>query len=525
MVRAGGNLELDRTSVTALASRGLRSNTRQLDSIHSVFAPQPSLSVMDSGLVSLLRRTYWISLVAFLGVVVTVVAVALNQRDREQWTAHSREVVRLARKTQLLALDRETGVRGFLLSGDSAALAPDLTARMPLRASLDSLIELTADNPVQQRRARAYFSAITRWDSTFAAPLLAQRARAGAGAANALDLGLAGKVLFDEVRLRYAEFENEEEALYRDRVRSAATLRTVNVVVSIAGLVLLAGIQAALRRRVTHQASALVERQAQLEEQATELEEQASVLEEQAAELEAQTEELQDTVRELSRKNDELNSFSSSVAHDLRSPLRSIDGFSHLLLSDYKDRLDDGGVTALKRIRTNAQRMGELIDGLLSLARVSGSELRRAPVNLTELAVSTGDDVQRALTTPRKVDYVVNPGLTTQGDSRLLRVALYNLVDNAFKFTRTRSDARIEVGATQVSGENTFFVADNGVGFDMRYATKLFGAFERMHDDPQYEGTGIGLATVRRIVERHGGRLWAESEPGRGTTFYFTLAA
>jgi signal transduction histidine kinase len=299
----------------------------------------------------------------------------------------------------------------------------------------------------------------------------------------------------------------------------------VNVIVAVVGLLLLGLTLAALRGRVSVQAETLVERQTQLEEQATELEEQASELEEQATELEAQTEELQDTVRELGRKNEELNAFSSSVAHDLRSPLRSIDGFSHLLLADYGERLDDAGVSALKRIRVNAQRMGELIDGLLSLARVSGGELRMTDVNLTELASGAADDIRRGLADDRNINVVIQSGLSARGDSRLLRVAVHNLVDNAIKFTRPRTDARVEVGSKLVDGQHAFFVTDNGVGFDMRYANKLFGAFERLHDDPAYEGTGIGLATVRRIVERHGGRLWAESQPGRGATFYFTVAA
>ena len=479
-----------------------------------------------TGLVSLLRRTYWISLVTIAAIIATVVLVAAVQNDRERWTQHSREMMRLARRAQILALDRETGLRGYLISGDSASLAPDLAARGPLSASLDSLVEGTADNPVQQRRAKAFASAIARWDSAFALPAIAARARGGALVVETFGTGaLAGKVLFDDIRTRFAEFETEEELLYRTRSRATSILETINVAVAIVGLALLSSVLASLRRRVVVQANGLVERQGQLEEQATELEEQASELEEQATELEAQTEELQHTIKELGRKNDELNAFNASVAHDLRSPLRSIDGFSHMLLADYSARLDESGVTALKRIRANAQRMGELIDGLLSLARVTGADLRKVDVNLSEVAAASGEELQRTMTPDRRVDYVVHPALSAVGDARLLRVAVHNLVENAFKFTRSRQHARVEVGAKLVDGNRTFFVADNGVGFDMRYATKLFGEFERLHDDSTYEGTGIGLATVRRIIERHGGRLWAESEPGRGATFYFTLAA
>jgi signal transduction histidine kinase len=477
-----------------------------------------------TGLVSLLRRTYWISVAAIAAVGITVVAVAIAQRNKERWTQHSRDVVRIARRAQIFALDRETGVRGFLLTGDSATLAPYRDAEAPLRAALDSLIASTSDNPAQQRRAAAFAAAIARWDSTFARPALSQRFDGTGGVGTAFGTaGLAGKVLFDDIRTRYAEFESEEESLYQSRSKASVALQLLNVVVAIVGLILLGGVQASLRRRVSTQANALLERQTQLEDQAVELEEQASELEEQATELEAQTEELQHTVRELGRKNEELDAFSASVAHDLRSPLRSIDGFSHLLISDYSLKLDEGGISALKRIRANAQRMGELIDGLLSLARVSAVELRRTDVDLSCVASRVVEDLRRGANGDSNAQLEVQPGLAARGDARLLRIVVNNLIDNAFKFTRSRPSPRVEVGTRDVDGERAFYVEDNGIGFDMSYAGKLFGAFERLHDDPGYEGTGIGLATVRRIVERHGGRIWAEAEAGRGATFYFTL--
>ena len=480
----------------------------------------------DRGLVSLLRRTFWLSIAAIGAVGLSVVVVAFVQRDRDRWTQHSREVTRLARRAQLLAVDRETGVRGYLLTGDSTSLAPDIAARAPLRAALDSLVALTADNPSQQARAEAFSAALARWDSAYVLPMLANGSvRRSPASGEAVAGGLAGKLLFDDVRRRFGELEAEEERLYRQRRDVATALQTTNVITTLLGLVVLGILLSTLRDRTAHQAEALVERQTMLEEQATELEEQTTQLQEQAAELEARTAELQHTVDELARRNDDLNAFSSSVAHDLRSPLRSIDGFSHMLVDDYGSRLDASGVSALKRIRANAQRMGEMIDGLLSLARVSGTDVRKTDVNMSEVALATGDDVMRTAAADRSVEYVVQPELTVRADARLIHIALRNLLENAFKFTRARSGARIEVGATVIDGERTFFVADNGIGFDMRYSGKLFGEFERLHDDAAYEGTGVGLATVRRIVDRHGGRIWAEADPGRGATFYFTIPA
>ena len=478
----------------------------------------------NTGLVPLLRRSFWISFIAIAAIALGVVVVAMVERGRDRWSQHSLAVMRLARSSQLLAVDLETGVRGYLLTGDSAALAPYAAAAPQVRSLLDSLVSATADNRQQQQRAQAFAAAIARWDSAYATPAIAARtAGSMAPEATAGGYGLAGKLLFDDVRARYSEFQADEEAIYRQRARTATWLRMANVIVSVLGLVALGAILFELRRRVTRLAEALEQRQVLLEEQATELEEQSVTLQEQASELEAQTEELQHTIKELGRKNEELDAFSSSVAHDLRSPLRSIDGFSHLLLTDYAPRLDADGVDALKRIRVNAQRMGELIDGLLTLARVSGAEMRRTPMSLTDIASSAGDELLRIAPADRSIDFVVHSGLTVRGDPRLMRVAIHNLVENAFKFTRDRSDARVEVGSTTVDGQPAFYVTDNGIGFDMRYSSKLFGAFERLHDDPSYEGLGIGLATVRRIVDRHGGRLWAESEPKCGATFYFTL--
>jgi light-regulated signal transduction histidine kinase (bacteriophytochrome) len=225
---------------------------------------------------------------------------------------------------------------------------------------------------------------------------------------------------------------------------------------------------------------------------------------------------------ELASANQELEAFSYSVAHDLRAPLRRIDGFSQLLLEDYAGKLDAEGSKYLQQIRKSAQEMGRLIDDLLALSRVTRSELRRERVDLTTLARSILARLQKN-EPGRKAKLVISAGLSANGDTHLLSVVLENLLGNAWKFTGKRPLARIEVGARQEEGQRVFFVRDNGAGFDMAYAHKLFGPFQRLHSAAEFEGTGIGLATVQRIVRRHGGRVWAEAEVGRGATFYFTL--
>ena len=228
-------------------------------------------------------------------------------------------------------------------------------------------------------------------------------------------------------------------------------------------------------------------------------------------------------VDELEAKNEELDSFSYSVAHDLRAPLRSLVGFSHALLEDHADKLDAEGRRYLTFIRESAKQMDVLIDNLLSLSRVTRSEFERQSVDLTKLARTMADRLQHSHP-ERKAEFVVAEGLVAEGDRALLSILMDNLLGNAWKYTGKRSHARIEVGATADAGQQAFFVRDNGAGFDMAYANKLFGVFQRLHSTREFEGTGIGLATVQRIVRRHGGKVWAEGKVDEGATFYFALA-
>jgi len=225
---------------------------------------------------------------------------------------------------------------------------------------------------------------------------------------------------------------------------------------------------------------------------------------------------------QLEAANAELDAFAYSVSHDLRAPLRSIDGFGQALLEDCADQLDAAGRDHLGRVRAAGQRMGVLIDELLRLSRVTRSELCREPVNLSALAHDVAADLRRSAP-GRAVELTVASGAAAEGDPHLLRVVLENLLGNAWKYTAKHPRAVIEFGVTDHGGERAFFVRDNGAGFDMKYAGKLFGAFQRLHSSAEFEGSGVGLATVQRIVRRHGGRVWAEGAPGHGATFYFTL--
>jgi signal transduction histidine kinase len=224
----------------------------------------------------------------------------------------------------------------------------------------------------------------------------------------------------------------------------------------------------------------------------------------------------------LTAINRELEAFSYSVSHDLRAPLLAFDGLSQALLEDYGSRLDTRATDYLQRMRGASERMVSVFDGLQALFRVTGGEIRRERVDVSQLASEIVEEL--VVSSPAR-DVIINvaPALTVSADARLVRILLGNLINNAWKFTSKKAEATIEIGCEDVQGEERLYVRDNGVGFDMLYAHKLFGAFQRLHSQSEFPGVGIGLATVRRIVNRHGGRCWAEGAVGEGATFYFVL--
>lgn len=225
---------------------------------------------------------------------------------------------------------------------------------------------------------------------------------------------------------------------------------------------------------------------------------------------------------QLEAANKELEAFSYSVSHDLRAPLRAIDGLSHIIEEDHISPLDEEGKNLLRRMREAANRMGQLITALLDLSKHTRGEMKRGPVDLSRLAKSVAEDLVK--TQPgRTADFMITDGITASGDPAMLRAVIENLLENAWKFTGKREATRIEFGVDQKDGRTAYFVKDNGAGFDMAYADKLFAAFQRLHGNSDFPGLGLGLATVQRIIHRHGGRIWAEGEVGKGATFFFTL--
>jgi light-regulated signal transduction histidine kinase (bacteriophytochrome) len=226
---------------------------------------------------------------------------------------------------------------------------------------------------------------------------------------------------------------------------------------------------------------------------------------------------------ELEAANRELDAFAYSVSHDLRAPLRSIDGFSKALLDEYADKIDATGLDFLRRVSGGAQRMALLIDDILKLSRITRGEMQRESMDLSTMARSISEELSK--TQPeRRVEFSIMEGVDALGDPRLLHAVLENLLGNAWKFSARKDAARIEFGKTEIDGRAAFFVRDNGAGFDMAYADRLFVPFQRLHTSEEFAGTGIGLSIVQRVIRRHGGDVWAEGEIGGGATFMFTLS-
>lgn len=437
--------------------------------------------------------------------------------DSQRWLAHTLETITQSQEMRVSMSSANNAARAYLLTGKPEYEVRFTSGEQDVYRDLGAMATLTGDNRSQQDRV----------------PIVRQRIQVKLGA---LEAAIAQKhahphepisaeallpVLSDSpdggISVKYAilQMQEEERRLLDQRAEEARAARR-NVVATFSAATVLDLVLLVFAFQLLIKTS---RDQEQLANRATEIETLNGELSGLNADLEQR---VQQRTRELEESNQELQAFSYSVSHDLRAPLRTIDGFSLALAEDFADVLNEDGRDYIQRVRGGVQRMGMLIDALLQLSRVTRSEVQRERVDLSQLARLTfGELVTNDA--EREVAFAAQPDMVAEADPRLMRVAFENLLGNALKFTSRTAGARIDFGSTVQNGETVYFIRDNGAGFDMQYVDRLFTAFQRLHGDREFKGSGIGLATVSRIIRRHQGRIWAEGKVGAGATFFFTL--
>ncbi len=443
--------------------------------------------------------------------------------NSQNWLAHTLEVIDNTEQLVAEVRTAESAARGYILTGSDSFEQQYRSAEGTLAGGMDHLQALTADNRSQQQHIVDLRTRVAAKLAVLEAGMAVRRGRVS----GTIDADLIPAIIndtpdrFESVQATIRDIKTEEQRLLVVRTADANhARRQVWISFTVAFILDFVLLVAAYE---------LLVRIGRDRDRIEDGLKQISVLNSELTlvnhELEVRVEE---RTRALELSNQELEAFSYSVSHDLRAPLRTIDGFSLALLEDFSDKLNDEGRDYIARVRAGVQRMGTLIDALLQLSRVTRTELQAEPVDLSSLATLVFNELQ-ASDPGRKVVFSAEPSVIAQGDPRLLRIALENLIGNAWKFTSKVPEAQITFGSAPGNaashGRTVYFIKDNGAGFDMQYVGRLFTAFQRLHGDRDFKGSGIGLATVSRIIRRHNGTLAAESAPGQGATFSFSLAA
>lgn len=435
------------------------------------------------------------------------------------WEAHTLHVISQTEGLIAEVRTAESAARGYIMTGAPSFEKQYTDETNHIYDTTAKLRQLTGDNPSQQARLATLHTRISAKLAAVEAGIAVRRAQPQ----GEIDPALLAPVVadtperMDSVQTTIHEIERDEQQLLTQRTAEAESARrqvwgSFTLAFVLDFLLLVAAFEQLVRgARDRERISAGAEQIDRLNRQLTETNQE---LEQRVAER----------THELESSNRELEAFSYSVSHDLRAPLRTIDGFSLALQEDFGEKLDEHGKDYIRRVRNGVQRMGTLIDALLQLSRVTRSDLQREPVDLSQLATLVFRELQSG-DPARKVEWSAQPEVIAEADPRLMRIALENLIGNAWKFTARTADASLTFGSSPQNGQTVYFLRDNGAGFDMKYVDRLFTAFQRLHGERDFSGSGIGLATVSRIIHRHHGSIWAEGEPGKGATFFFTLAA
>ena len=447
------------------------------------------------------------------------VAAVRSLLQDEAWLAHTWDVIGQNNRIMAEVTTAESSTRGFLITAGQPLLEPYQAVESSLGGDIQRLRDLTVDNRLQQKNS-ADLAVLATDRMRLLREVIEARTTSGFAGAQVVASRGRGARAMEKLRTVSIAIGNEEQRLLVDRAKEAhhdgwtalfaVSLACVMDLLMIAFVTYYFVQERTLRLLSENDAERLALARAEAERNA----EAVRVLN---AELEVR---VRERTAELEATNRELEAFSYSVSHDLRAPLRTIDGFSLALEEDYADAVDGAGRDYIRRVRVGVQRMGQLIDSLLQLSRITRIELQREPVDVASIAQQVASTLQEE-NPERTLQFQILPGPEAFADAKLVQVALENLLGNAVKFTGKQADADIRFGW---DAENEAWrVSDNGAGFDMQYAHKLFNAFNRLHGDKDFKGSGIGLATVARVVRRHGGRIWADSAVNHGATFWFTL--
>lgn len=458
-----------------------------------------------------------------------------NEKDRE-WVIHTLLVVEKLQAIRIAITQAETGQRGYMLTGQDRYLELYRAGADQVRQDMKELPDLIQDSPRERE-------ATHRLQPLIAARLaeledgIEVRKRSGLLAGvEAVARANNGEKWMGQISAQIAEMRGTETQLLSVRLETAAaSTRKIKVVIvlgnALAVLILLVkgfviqwetGKRNLAEQDLKQANERLEGRTSELESRTAELLASNGKLENRTAELLASNSKLENRTAELLEANVEMESFAYSVAHDLRAPLRHIAGYSNVLTQDYGPQLDEEGRRYLQKLVDGAQRMGRLVDDLLSLSKIGRQELSLEATPL-ELLVRQAVEELVPEGPGREIEWRIGDLFMAECDPGLMKQVFVNLLSNAVKYSGKREHAVIEVGKVMRNGEHVVFVRDNGVGFEMQYAGKLFGVFQRLHKADEFEGTGVGLAIVQRIIRKHGGRIWAEAELDRGATFFFTL--
>ncbi|HEV8514861.1 MAG TPA: CHASE3 domain-containing protein [Cyclobacteriaceae bacterium] len=434
------------------------------------------------------------SIILVLGLAFTSYLYFRKMMDVTRWAAHARRVLYHSEQVRSFSVEVETSQRGYGLTGDKLFLEPYQGAIKAIRSHLKELDSLTSDNPTQHGRIIQLQEFVTM-RLKFADEVIQLRKESFEKAKD-LVLTLRGKKLMDEIKKLLNEFQDEENNLITTRSLNARK-QFLQFVYAFLGLV---GSMVVILGVLTYLINSNLKQRTQAEKKLKQAEQEAAKI------------------------NSELESFTYSVSHDLRAPLRSINGYAQILKEDYSDKIDEEGNRTIDIISKNAKRMGQLIDDLLGFARLGRQEIRKSKINMDDLVKAVLAellDQQKG----REVILNIKPLKASLGDINMIRQVWINLLSNALKYSQKKKVSMIEINCREQveSDEIIYSVKDNGAGFDMQYQHKLFGVFHRLHKTEDFEGTGVGLALSKKIIDRHQGRIWAEAKVDEGAVFYFSM--